>query len=143
MHCAACGHAGTFRCEHCQMMIYCKRSCQKQHWKTVHRQQCSRVLQINGIDGHEISVTPRRIDRVKTVRHLVEAMLSVSRAKGLVVQLSIGCKLLDDETQLHTLYPMSDDSGMVYTVRDVSDSCPSAVSSHSSHSECSVGMSEI
>ena len=117
-------------------MIYCKRSCQKQHWKTVHRQQCSRDLRIHGIDGYEISVTPRRIDCVGNVRYLVEAALGVNRAKGTVVQLSIGNEMLDDGTQLHTLYPMSDDPGMVYTVREVSDSCPSLV--YSSDSDCSV-----
>ena len=111
--------------------MYCERSCQKRHWKTEHRYQCSRVLRLSGIDGSEISVTPRRVDRVRNVRYLVEATLGVGRDTGAIVELSIGSQMLDDRTKLRTLYPMADETGMLYTVRELSTSCPSCVSTGS------------
>ena len=39
--CSNCGRGGaTAQCIHCKLALYCNRTCQKQHWKTSHKEQC-------------------------------------------------------------------------------------------------------
>eukprot|EP01084_Bolivina_argentea_P231833 390855_1 len=43
--CNYCSETGNKlkKCSGCQMVYYCKRTCQKQHWNQRHRNQCSRL----------------------------------------------------------------------------------------------------
>lgn len=38
--CANCGFLATLRCGNCRQAFYCKRECQRDHWKTTHKDQC-------------------------------------------------------------------------------------------------------
>ncbi|XP_066945423.1 uncharacterized protein [Macrobrachium rosenbergii] len=38
--CANCGNLAKLRCGNCRQAFYCKKECQKDHWKTGHKDQC-------------------------------------------------------------------------------------------------------
>jgi len=71
----------VLRCARCKQAQYCSRSCQKAHWKTVHRIAC---------DPPEDGSTPHRDPAVRLAEHLVsndELMLVLKKYAAVLLNL--------------------------------------------------------
>jgi hypothetical protein len=42
--CASCHEEGGMACKNCQLVVYCSRECQVEHWKKEHKKHCKSPL---------------------------------------------------------------------------------------------------
>ena len=89
------------KCKQCKVLQYCSESCQKEHWKLVHKQHCKKIASAKdedpgvpvGMYSHHPFSVSKPIDPIEALVILIQKVLAKMQYKEQSVYTSVCCHL--------------------------------------------------